>query len=86
MINENEVMKFNEAVQYVGKVKISIQDDKQILYTKEIHNKGTNNLLKFLVNSIAGQSQSLFNRLRPAKIALFKSSGTAEPDFESPDE
>ena len=71
MQENSKEMNFTEAVKYVGKVSVCIKDNNKIIYEKKQHNTGTNNLLRFLINCVAGLNSNANNALRPAKISLF---------------
>lgn len=56
---------------YSGKVKLSVQQDGQIIKTKELHNSGTSQLFSFFAYCLSGdfEEASLY---RPAKVRLLK--------------
>lgn len=70
-MNSPTELKTNKSLQsleYSGKVKISLMNNKQVLTTKEYHNSGTPLLFKYLAEALAGKLNS---NLPPQKLALY---------------
>ena len=83
-MNSSTELKTNKSLQsleYSGKVKISLMNNKQVLTTKEYHNSGTPLLFKYLAEALAGKLNS---NLPPQKLALYTLSDVASTAGISP--